>query len=435
MEWGPVEYARAGDAHIAYRAVVGDPTSDHTIVMVNGYLYPLEMLGDDHIAARLVEGLAALGTLVIFDRRGIGLSDQIVDWGTDIVGQWADDLLAVVDAVGRDTVSVFSWHGFGTGRRFAARHAERVDRLILFNPFSPPAPEDREWIAAVRARIEQMLTGDTDGSSAVPSRQHDPNFREWQDRAGRLGASPTQAAKLHRAESSVPIPTDPGVAAPTLVIARATPELGIPRSFLERTASVIPGATLVTLADGDAFPIGSDVDAILAEVSLFLTGEVRLPTPEREVQVILFTDLVGSTRRAASDGDARWRTVLDHHDGVCHRAAARVGGSIVKSTGDGVLALFPSVSAAIGAARDIQRRLSEHDLSIRTGIHLGEVDHRGDDVSGVAINLAARVMAEAGAGEILLTDVAVSVGGIDAAEPIGTRAFKGFDAPRTIFRL
>lgn len=435
MEWGQIEYARAGEIHVAYQVVVGDPTSEHTIVMVNGYLYPLESLRDDHVASRLVEGLAALGTLVMFDRRGIGLSDQVPDWDANIVDQWVDDLLAVVDATGRETVTVFSWHGFGTGRLFAARYPDRVDHLILFNPFSRPIAGDLKWITAVRDRIEQMLAGETDGSTALPNRQHDPHFREWQDRAGRLGASPNQAAKLHRAESSVSIPHDLHPSAPTLVIARATPEFGIPRTFLERAATDLPNASLVSLADGDAFPIGADVDAILAEVSRFLTGETRLPAPGREVKVLMFTDLVDSTRRATTDGDARWRTVLDHHDAVSRRAAERVGGTIVKTTGDGVLALFPSVAAAVGATRDIQDQLGAQGLSIRTGIHVGEVDHRGDDISGVAINLAARVMGEADGDEILLTDVAVSVGDIDAAVPVGTRTFKGFDGPRTIFRL
>ncbi|HUW01151.1 MAG TPA: adenylate/guanylate cyclase domain-containing protein [Acidimicrobiales bacterium] len=437
MKWSQVEYARAADAHIAYRTVVGDPGSGLTIVMVNGFFYPLEVLRDDPLANRLIEGLARLGTLVLFDRRGIGLSDQIVDWETHVLDHWVEDLGAVVDAVGCEAVTVFSWHGFGTGRRFAARHPERVDRLVLFNAFPRPDRADLHWIVDVRQRIDGILVGTTDGSAALPNRRNDPVFREWLDRAGRLGASPSQAARLNAAEATAPPPLDPAAAviAPTLVIVRATPEFGVPGEFLERAARELPNASCVTLPDGDAFPIGADVDAVLAEISRFLTGTVQLPHPEREVKVIMFTDLVESTRRAAAEGDARWRALLDRHDFVCEVAAARVNGTVVKSTGDGIFALFPSVPAAVAAARDMQRQLSDDGLSIRTGIHVGEIDHRGDDASGMAINMTARVMAEAAPGELLLTEIAVSIGDMTDATPAGDRSLKGSDRSWTLFRL
>lgn len=437
MQWSHVEYARAGDAHIAYRTAVGDPDSERTIVMVNGFFFPVEVLPDDPVAHRLIEGLAGLGTLVLFDRRGIGLSDQIIDWDTHVLDQWVEDLEAVVAATGRESVTIFSWHGFGTGRRFAALHPDRVDRLILFNAFAKPNRFDMEWLGEVRRRLDGVLVGESDGALAAPTRRHDPVYREWMDRAGRLGASPSQAARLNAAEATPPPPigTAAKVVAPTLVIVRPTPGFGVPREFLERVAEELPTSTSVTLPDGDAFPFGAGVDALLAEISRFVTGEVRLPHPEREIKVIMFTDLIDSTRRAASEGDARWRALLDRHDSVCEVAAARVNGAVVKSTGDGVFALFPSVGAAIGAARDMQQQLAGDGLSIRTGIHVGEVDHRGDEVSGMAINITARVMGEASSGEILLTEIAVSVGQVTDAAPAGTRALKGSDASWTLFRV
>jgi len=219
------------------------------------------------------------------------------------------------------------------------------------------------------------------------------------------------------------------------VIARATPEFGVPVEFLERAARELPNATCVTLADGDAFPFGADVDAVLADASRFLTGTVRLPRPAREVKVIMFTDLVDSTRRAASEGDLRWRALLDRHDSVCELAASRINGTVVKSTGDGVFAVFPSVSAAVAAARDMQRQLSDDGLSIRTGIHVGEIDHRGDDASGMAINITSRVMSRAAADEILLTEVAVSVGDLSGATPAGETTLKGSDRSWTLYRV
>lgn len=432
MEWGPVEYARAGETHVAYRSIVGDPDSDLVIIMINGYLYPMEVLPEDPVANRLIEGLALLGTLVMFDRRGIGLSDQITDWETHVRDQWVDDVAAVVDAVGRTSVSVFSWHVSGTGRVFAARHRDRVDRLVLFNPYSVPRPEDRKWMAEMRQRTAALVAGDADVAVANPNRRDDPTFRAWQDRAGRLGASPSQAARIWEAEFKL-APTGPVCEVPTLVITRRSPHDVVPAEFLARPATELPNAELVVLPDGDSFPIGAGVDAILAEISRFLVGEVRLPRPEREVRVIMFTDLVDSTRRAASSGDARWKSLLDRHDTICEQATSHYGGRVVKSTGDGVLALCPSVSAAVDAARDIQRRLDADKLSIRTGIHVGEVHNRGDDVSGMAVNIASRVMSEASAGQILLTEIAHAVGGDVDTLPIGTTLLKGSDQHWTLY--
>lgn len=427
MEWGAVEYARAGDTHIAFQRIVGDPDSDLVIVMINGYLYPMEVLPEDPVAHRLIEGLAGLGTLVMLDRRGIGLSDQIVDWETDVRVQWAADVAAVVDAIGSDTVSVFSWHVGGTGRLFAALHPEVVDRLVLFNPWSPPRPEDRGWMSDIRRTTAGVVAGEEGGTTVNPVRGRDPAFREWHDRAGRLGASPSQATRIWDAEfkgASGPMRAHV-CSVPTLVITRRSPEQAVPAEYLARPAAELPNATLVELPDGDSFPIGDGVDAVLAEISLFLVGEARLPRPEREVRVIMFTDLVGSTERAESDGDAQWRRLLDRHDATCEQATTHSGGRVVKSTGDGVLAIFSSVSSAVDAARNIQRQLAADGLSIRAGIHVGEVDNRGADVSGVAVNIAARVMSEAAPGQVLLTETASTIGAVANVSHVRTTALKG----------
>jgi len=435
MEWGPVEYARAGETHVAYRRVVGDPDSDLVIVMINGYLYPMEVLPEDPIANRLIEGLAALGTLVMFDRRGIGLSDQITEWDTRVRDQWVDDVAAVVEAIGRPRVSVFSWHVSGTGRSFAASHPDRVEKLVLFNPFAVPRHEDRRWMAELRHNLAAVVAGEAPVVAVNSGRQDDAAFRDWQDRAGRLGASPSQAARIWEAEfRSVPAEDDWAMClAPTLVITRRNPDGPIPAEYLARAAAELPNAELVTLPDGDSFPMGEGVDAILAEISRFLVGEVRLPPPEREIRVVMFTDLVDSTRRAASSGDARWKDLLDRHDAICQQVTAHHGGRVVKSTGDGVLALFSSVSSAVGAAHDIQHRLAADQLSIRTGIHVGEVQNRGDDVSGMAVNMAARVMSEASAGQILLTEIAHSIGGDVDASKYATTLLKGSDEHWTLY--
>jgi class 3 adenylate cyclase len=322
-------------------------------------------------------------------------------------------------------------------RRFAELHPERVDRLVLFNPFSPIRSEDREWLMEIRRIAVSIVDGAAQATAANPIRGRDPAFVEWQNRAGRLGASPSQAARIWEAEfkggeaTAQPASCD----APTLVIVRRSPEQPIPAEFLARAAHELPNASLVELPDGDSFPIGEGVDAVLAEISRFLVGEVRLPRPDREIRAIMFTDLVDSTVRAASDGDARWRALLDRHDFVCEQVASRCGGVVVKTTGDGVLALFASVTAAIDAARDIGRRLAADGLAIRTGIHVGEIDHRGDDVSGMAVNIAARIMSEAAPGQIALTGVAAKVGGVDDSVPMRTTKLKGSDATWDVYSV
>jgi class 3 adenylate cyclase len=173
------------------------------------------------------------------------------------------------------------------------------------------------------------------------------------------------------------------------------------------------------------YPFGVGVDDVLAEISRSLTGDVRLPAPERQVAVILFTDLVGSTSRAEASGDARWKRLLDRHDEVNRTTVSRHGGEVIKTTGDGVLALLPSATAAIDAARTIRAELAGEDLQVRVGIHVGEVDRRGDDVSGLAVNVAARIMSEATAGQILVSDAVHSMVTSGGFVTIGRRKLKG----------
>ncbi len=434
VERSEIRYARAGEHHIAYREYVGDPASDIEIVMVNGFFFPMESLPDDPLARRLLEGLAGLGRLIVFDRRGIGLSDAITDWETPLREQWADDLAAVILATGGDRPTVFSWHVAAVARTCSVRHPGLIGRLVLFNAAGSFTEADMGLLAEFQESQRRIIAGEEKPNAwLVPGRANDPAFNAWVDAAGRAGASPSTAIRVVEKGFADPPFDNATVATPTLVVSRLPAP--VPVDFVERSAREIPGAQYVALPPGDGYPFGIGVDDVIAEISRYVIGEVRLPAPERQVAAILFTDLVGSTRRAEATGDAAWKRLLDRHDDVNRTAVVRRGGEVVKTTGDGVLALLPSATAAIEAAHTIRAELTKDDLEVRIGIHVGEIDRRGADVSGLAVNVAARIMTEADTGQILVAEVVTLVAASTEFEAVGTRTLKGVEGSWRLFAV
>jgi len=438
-----VEYAKSEDgAHVAYRVFGADVDGGvgNDIVMVTGGLIPMEVFEDDPGFVRLLEGLSALGRVVVFDRRGIGVSDPIVDWERPILDQWADDLSAVVDTSGVHDAVIFAWDGYGIATRFAARHPERLRLLVLHHALMVPDDRWDDWVANRRALIRQNVDGVADDFLAqiAPSRALDASFRDWYARAGRVGASPTTASRIWQSVFNSR-PSDQlleDVQTPTLVLHRRDSAY-TPADAVRLAASHIPAATVVELDGADHFPFLGDVDAVLAEIGDFVVGERRLPPPQRIVAALMFTDLVASTERAASLGDSRWKSVLDRHDRSVRAAVGNCGGTVVKTTGDGVLALLPSAGAAIRAAERIRETLASDGLAVRIGIHVGDVDRRGDDISGVGVHIAARAMASADSGQIVGTaSVLASVTGQAASfETLGAHKLKGVPGTWELFRL
>ena len=225
------------------------------------------------------------------------------------------------------------------------------------------------------------------------------------------------------------------IAVPTLVLRRPANLLGSP-SEPDPVATMIPDGVRVALPGLDYHWLGEDVDSLLAAITQFATGESRLPAPERALCAVLFTDIVGSTEHAASLGDARWKRVLDRHDGAIAEEVARNGGTVIKSMGDGVVATLPSADRALRAARTIHERLSASDLRVRMGIHVGDVERRGADVAGIAVHIAARVMALAGPGEVLVTaSVPIAVAGTSHRfELVGEQVLRGVPGTWAVFR-
>ena len=249
------------------------------------------------------------------------------------------------------------------------------------------------------------MSGEADILTLVaPSRMADRTFRDWYGRAGRAGASPSTAGRIW--ESAIGVhPRDAlleRVVVPTLVLHRRDNAF-VTDNVLALAGERMPHATLVELEGRDHFPFVGDVDAVVAEIAAFVVGERRIPPPQRLLSAVLFTDLVGSTERAASLGDEDWKSVLDRHDAAVRALVERSGGSVIKSTGDGVLALVPSAGDGLRVAAAVRRDLAAQGLDVRIGLHVGDIDRRGDDVSGLAVNIASRAMSKAGTAEIVVT--------------------------------
>jgi class 3 adenylate cyclase/pimeloyl-ACP methyl ester carboxylesterase len=436
-----VSYARAADGtQVAFRVHDAADGANNDIVMVSGGLIPMEVFEDEPGFVRLLEGLRSLGRTVVFDRRGIGLSDPIVDWGRPILDQWSDDLSAVVEASGAQDGVVFAWDGYGVATRFAARGPTQLRMLVLHQPSTLPDDHWDDWIANRLLLLRENLVGGRDLflEQIAPSRASDASFRDWYLHAGRVGASPSTAARIWESVFRSR-PADQllnQVQTPTLVLYR-TSNVYTPAEAVRRAASEISGATVVELDGADHFPFLGDVDSVVAEIADFVVGQRRVPPPQRLLAVLMFTDLVASTQRAAALGDDRWRSVLNRHDAVVRAAVGNGGGSVVKTTGDGVLALLPSASSALRVAGQIRDRLAADGLAVRIGVHIGDIDRRGDDVSGIAVHIAARVMALADSGQIVVTSSVLTAvsGQVAVFETLGTHALKGVPGVWELFRL
>ena len=425
-----VAYARAGDSHVAFR-VTGEP-GGVDVVMVAGAFFPFEALGQDRVATRLMAGLASLGRLVVFDKRGVGLSDPMTDWERSAQEQWAEDLCAVIEAAGLERAVVVSWEPWGVARLAAAQRPELFGSMVLVNP-----TRSTRGLAAVLAESDGPTVPTRSAEEMMfPSRIDDRDFQEWLARAGRSGASPATAARMWSHILSYPTSlTPPGLDVRTLVLHNR--DSINPEPHVRAVADKIPGATFVQIPGPDTYPIAGDVDALVAEIAQFVTGAPSELAPQRIVAAVLFTDLVDSTRRAVDVGDQQWRELLDVHDQAVQRCVLHHGGRVVKYTGDGVLALLPSATAALTTAESIREHLAERGLHIRVGVHVGDVDVRGDDVSGLTVNIAARIMGRAAGDETLVSESvrSATLGSGLSFDEVGVAELKGIPEPFALHRL
>jgi class 3 adenylate cyclase len=427
-----VRYARIDDAHVAYRLNSGVGSGTQDVVLVTGGTMSMWALPDDPVARRWLDGLAECGRLVMFDRRGIGLSDPLAGSDVTTFGSWCDDLDAVVTAanVARPVLVSNGLAGPVT-LVYCDRHPDNVTGLVMLEP-APPMAID---LTAIRRQI----TGEVDSISFLcPSRADEPGFREWFNRAGQLGASPGSAERSYPRATQQDIREIEEAASrlrvPTLVLRRPSNKLSPPPESDPITA-LVPGAVRVDLPGEDLVSFGAEVDPLLAEVFRFITGRHRTPPPERTLVALLFSDVVASTDRSVAIGDARWKQLIDVHDAIAHSCIGRRGGTVIKTMGDGLLAVLPSTGNALRAGQELRAALREHQLEVRIGIHVADVDQRGDDVSGVGVAIAARILNLAAAGEMLASGAAAfaAAGGPFKFESRGEHHLKGLPGVWPVF--
>ena len=399
-------YAKSGDVHIAYQ-VVGDGPLD--LVYAPPWIGNMELFWEEPSYARFLKRLASFSRLILFDKRGTGSSDR----GAEIpmIEQQVDDLTSVMDSVGSERAALLgASEGGSLCTFFTATRPERTSALILCGAvattrWSPETP----W-ALTRENFEawiQIVERDWGRPLAIelfaPSVAHEKRFREWWARLLRLAASPAAAIALLRMLVEIDVrPVLPTIRVPTLVL-HCTGDRVVNVEHGRYLGRHIPNAKYVELPGTDHFPYLGDADAILAEIEEFLTGVRPLPEPDRVLATVLFTDIVTSTERSAQVGDRRWKDLLDQHDAFIRRELERHRGRLVKNTGDGILATFDGPARAIRCAQAIAASVKLLGIDIRAGLHTGEVELRGEDVTGIGVNIAARVMETAGPGEVVVS--------------------------------
>lgn len=426
------KYARLGQLHLAYQ-VLGNGPPD--ILLLDQWFSHMEAQWDVGQLASFRERLGAFGRLIMFDKRGTGLSDPVATSALPTLDEWMDDVPAVLDAVGSDRAHVITNIGGGImAMTYAAAQPDRVASLILVDCFArfqaaPDFPIGAP-AEAVAVALEQADIGT--GQSVMidlfaPSLAHDEHVRRAWSRYERQAASPGSTVAIVRLiyESDVRAIL-PAIRVPTLVIHRAN-ATGFRVEHGRYLAEHIPGATYVELPGIDNLIWAGDQDAMVSEIQAFITGVRPAPEPNRVLATVLFTDIVGSTRLAAELGDHRWQALLADHNRTVRRLVERFGGREVKTVGDGILATFDGPARAIRCAAAIRDGLGELGLEVRAGLHTGEIELRPDDIAGLAVHIGARISALANAGEVLVSSTVrdLVVGSGFRFEDRGTHQLKG----------
>jgi class 3 adenylate cyclase/pimeloyl-ACP methyl ester carboxylesterase len=402
-------YARSGEYSIAYQ-VVGEGEFD--LVYMPGFASHLEVFWEQPAYSRFLHRLASFSRVILIDRLGTGLSDRLPPDRTSTLEQRMDDIRAVMDTVACERAALLGWsEAVMPCATFAATHPERVSKLVMYGGM-PRILEDEDYEIGVSAElfdewaqtVREMWGRSGDALRYwAPSMVDDEAARAWFARFSRLAASPGAAVALWNAIRDTDVrDVLSTIRVPTLLIHR----VGDPLVRVEHSrymAQQIPGAKLVELPGEDHLWWFGDQDAIVDEVQEFLTGARSAPAADRVLATVLFTDIVGSTQRAAELGDGRWRDVLERHESITRRELKRFRGTEVKTTGDGFLATFDGPARAIGCASAIAEAVRPLGIEVRAGLHTGECEVMNGDVGGIAVHTGARVSAQAGPGEVLVS--------------------------------
>ena len=435
MDVPETRYANVGDSQVAYQVFGEGPD---LVVSLGLAVSHIDLLWELPDFERLLRRLGSFSRVLIFDRRGMGASGRLASGDTDPSWEhWMDDLNAVIAAEGMDRPSLMAANDSGAmAMLFAATYPQRVSSLVLTCACAriTSAPDYPYGVPPEAMDAFTATIGDEWGREAgqmteffAADRAGDPGFRKWFARLQRAAMTPRQAAEIYPVVLGIDARDALGlIQAPTL-IAYVPGDQMVPPQHASYLVEHIAGAKLLTLEGVSGLGWLNQQDVYLGAIEEHVTGRLGPVEPDRVLATVLFTDIVGSTERAAELGDRRWRELLDRHDDMAGRAVTQFGGRLVKSTGDGILATFDGPARAVRAAASLGEQLKVAGLLIRSGLHAGEVEIRGDDVGGMAIHIAARVMSLAKSGEILVSSMVkglVAGSGL-SFEDRGTHTLKG----------
>ena len=436
----PTRYADSSGVKIAYQ-VHGEGPID--LVFVPGFVSHVELYWDDPLAARFLRRLSSFARVVLYDKRGQGLSDRL--GGPPTLEDSMEDLDAVISAVGCERPAIFGVsEGGPMSVLYAATKPQRVAALVLFGTYARmlEAPDFPQGLPADGLeRWAEIIKRDWGGAVGVdlwaPSAAGDQEFERWWARLLRYGTSPSGAIALMSLYEEIDTRgVLPAIDVPTLIVQRRGDRIS-PVEQGRYLAEAIPGARYVELDGEDHIPIVGDQDSVLDEIEEFLVGSRGGAESERALATILFTDIVGSTERAAELGDRRWRELLERHDAAVRRQLVRHRGREVKTMGDGFLATFDGPARAIRCAAGVREGVAGLGLDVRAGIHTGEVELIGSDVGGMAVTIGARIGALAAPGEVLVSSTVrelVVGSGIEFADR-GARSLKGAPGEWRLFAV
>jgi pimeloyl-ACP methyl ester carboxylesterase len=430
---GRTQYARSGDVNIAYQ-VVGDGPID--LVLTWGWLSHLEVSWEDPDIADLLTRLTAFSRLILFDKRGTGMSDRVTESQLPPLEQRMDDVRAVMDAAGSSRAALLGISEGGTlSILFAATYPDRTSALVLYGSWAtwlkeegyPWAPTLEQHDAAMALMRAQDPSKPFNLERFAPTKLKDEDFKKRLARYGRLAATPGAALAFYQMNIHMDVRDIlPSVHVPTLVLHRAGDRMVYPQNG-RYIADHISGARYVVLPGDDHLAWVGDREALVGEIEEFLTGTRHAPETDRVLATVLFSDIVGSTAKAAELGDKDWKALLGRHDSSVRRQLQRFRGREVKTLGDSFLVTFDGPARAVRCAEGIIQDLQSLGLEVRAGIHTGEIEMIGDDIGGIAVHIASRIGAIAAAGEVVVSSTVkdLSVGSGIVFEDRGIHALKG----------
>ena len=431
-----IQYVENGDVSIAYQ-VIGD--GEPTLIVLSGLFSNIDSFHELPGYTEALKYLSEFARIITFDKRGQGLSDRITD--APSLDERVSDMRAVMAAAGTERAAIMGCSDGGTmAMLFAATYPEKTSALILFGAFAKacaaedfphmPGREER-W-----ARINGFAASLGKGNSLNmldPALANDEEVRALYGKAERSSTTPKGLLRYFNIVVDTDLrPILPSIKVPTLVLHHRD-DTQAPFAAGQHLANSIQGAQFVDLGMGGHAFWSGNAKNFADHVSLFLGGKPKSePVSDRVLATVMFTDIVGSTKALNDMGDAKWREILDRHDQIAAQLVRQYRGNMLKSTGDGILATFDGPGRAVQCAGQLAEEVEKLGLKIRTGIHTGEIETRGDDVSGIAVHTAARIMDEASPGQILASGIVAALVAGSAQikfKELGVENLKGIPSP------